>query len=168
VLGLYTPPSMLQGLPDGVAGTRATLKAMARYVKEYKKNPTINLLALDLTRGLPSYDYLGEVTRLQNFVRDEIRYVQDVDGVETLRTPLVTLDYQAGDCDDKATLLCSLLATIGHACQFIAIGFEDNVFSHVMAAARLGTRCIPCETIVAGVGPGWFPNGVRATLPWNI
>jgi transglutaminase-like putative cysteine protease len=159
---------MLQGLPDGVAGTRATLKAMARYVKTYKKNPTINLLALELTRGLPSYDYRGEVNRLQNFVRDSIRYVQDVDGVETLRTPLVTLDYEAGDCDDKATLLCTLLATIGHQCQFIAIGFEENTFSHVMAAARLGTRVIPCETIVAGVGPGWFPNGVKALLPWNI
>lgn len=167
-LGYVTPPSMLQGLPDGVAGTRATLKLMARLVKQYKKDPTINLLALRLTRGLPSYDSQGEITRLQNFVRDEIRYVMDVEGVETLRTPLVTLEYEAGDCDDKAVLLCSLLSTIGYPTQFIAMGFDGQSFSHVMAAAKLGTRCIPCETIVAGVGPGWFPNGANPILPWNI
>jgi transglutaminase-like putative cysteine protease len=159
---------MLSGIPDGVAGTRATLKAMTRLVKQFKKDPSINLLALELTRGLPSYDTLGEVHRLQNFVRDRIRYVMDVDGVETLRTPLVTLEYEAGDCDDKATLLCSLLATIGHPCQFIAMGFDGQGFSHVMAAVRLGTRVIPCETILPGVGPGWFPPGADPVLPWNI
>ncbi len=167
-LGLLTPPSMLSGIPDGVAGTRATLKAMARLVKQFKKDPTINLLALELTRGLRSYDSMGEITRLQHFVRDSIRYVMDVDGVETLRTPLVTLEYEAGDCDDKATLLCSLLATIGYSVQFLAVGFDNDCFSHVMAAAKLGTRCIPCETIVPGVNPGWFPNGVTNVLPWNI
>jgi transglutaminase-like putative cysteine protease len=168
MLGLVAPPSMLQGLPDGVAGTRATLKAMARLVKTFKKDPTINLLALEITRGLPSYDSMGEIKRLQNFVRDRIRYVMDVDGVETLRTPLVTLEYEAGDCDDKSVLLCTLLATIGYACQFIAVGFDGESFSHVMAAAKLGTRCIPCETIVPNVGPGWFPNGANPILPWNI
>lgn len=159
---------MLSGIPDGVAGTRATLKAMSRLVREFKKDPTINLLALELTRGLDSYDHHGEVRRLQNFVRDQIRYVMDVDGVETLRTPLVTLQYEAGDCDDKATLLCAMLATIGHTCQFIAVGFDGQTFSHVMAAVRLGTRVIPCETIVPGVDPGWFPNGTDPVLPWNI
>lgn len=159
---------MLSGLPDGVAGTRATLKAMAQLVRQYKKDPSINLLALDLTRGLPSYDHVGEINRLQLFVRDKIRYVMDVDGVETLRTPLVTLDYAAGDCDDKSVLLCTLLATIGYQCQFLAVGFDGETFSHVMAAVKMGTRCIPCETIVPGAGVGWFPNGADPVLPWNI
>jgi transglutaminase-like putative cysteine protease len=159
---------MLSGLPDGVAGTRATLKIMARLVKQFKKDPTINLLALELTRGLPSYDSMAEICALQRFVRDRIRYVMDVDGVETLRTPLVTLNMEAGDCDDKATLLCSLLSTIGYPCQFIAVGFDGENFSHVMAAAKLGTRVVPCETILPNVSPGWFPDGANPILPWNI
>lgn len=168
MLGRVAPPSVLAGIPDGVAGTRATLKAMARFVKTYKKDPSINLLALRLTQGLASYDKAGEVGRLQAFVRDQIRYVEDVEGVETVRTPPVTLEYQAGDCDDKATLLCTLLATIGYSCQFIAIGFDGENFSHVLSAVRLGNRFIPLETIVPGVGPGWFPNGANPILPWNI
>jgi transglutaminase-like putative cysteine protease len=162
------PTAVLSGIPDGVAGTRATLKAMARLVKQFKKDPSINLLALDLTRGLRSYDSAAEVQALQRFVRDDIRYVMDVDGVETLRTPLVTLEYEAGDCDDKATLLCTLLATIGYACQFIAVGFEPGEFSHVLAAVRLGTRSVPCETILPNAPVGWYPAGVQNELVWNI
>lgn len=168
VLGFYSPPSMLSGLPDGVAGTRATLKAMARLVKQYKKDPGINLLALDLTRGLASYDNVGEIRRLQRFVRDAVRYVMDVDGVETLRTPLVTLEYEAGDCDDKAVLFCTLAATIGYPVQFVAVGFDGESFSHVLAATKLGTRWIPCETIMPGVDIGWFPPKANPVMAWNI
>jgi transglutaminase-like putative cysteine protease len=159
---------MLSGLPDGVAGTRATLKAMARLVKQYKTNPGINLLALEITRGLASYDGVGEVRALQQFVRDQIRYVNDVEGVETLRTPVVTLEYQGGDCDDKSVLLCTLAATIGYSTQFIAVGFDGQNFSHVLAAVKLGTRCIPCETILPGVDIGWFPPKANPVMPWNV
>lgn len=159
---------MLQGLPGGVAGTRATLKQMARLVKEFKKDPSINLLALDITRGLRSYDHVGEIRALQRFVRDSIRYVMDVDGVETLRTPAVTLEYEAGDCDDKSVLLCTLAATIGYPVLFIAVGFNGMDYSHVMAGVKLGTRCIPCETIMPGKDIGWFPDGADPVLPWHI
>lgn len=163
-----SPPSMLQGLPDGVAGTRATLKAMARLVKQYKTHPGINLLALEITRGLASYDHLGEIRALQRFVRDEIRYVKDVEGVETLRTPPVTVQYAAGDCDDKSVLLCTLAATIGYPTQFLAVGFDGVNYEHVLGAVKLGTRCIPCETILAGVDIGWFPPQANPVLPWNV
>jgi hypothetical protein len=159
---------MLHGLPDGVAGTRATLKAMARLVKQYKKDPGINLLALELTRGLPSYDHVGEIRALQRFVRDSIRYVMDVDGVETLRTPPVTLEYEAGDCDDKSVLLCTLAATIGYPVLFIAVGFDGVNYSHVLAAVKLGTRCIPCETIMPQADIGWFPPAADPVLQWHI
>lgn len=168
MLGLVAPPSSLSGIPSGEAGTIVTLKCMARFVREYKKNPTINLLALDLTRGLRSYDNAGEVRALQRFVRDKIRYVMDPDGVEAVRSPLVTLEYEAGDCDDKSVLMCALAATIGYPVCFLAIGFDGESYSHVLAAVKLGTRCVPCETIMPGADIGWFPPAANPVLPWNI
>lgn len=73
------PPSALMGIPDGVAGVKATLKQMSKLVKAYKIDPRINLLALDITKGLRSYDQPGEIRRLQNWVRDKIRYVADIE-----------------------------------------------------------------------------------------
>jgi hypothetical protein len=167
-LGFVSPPAMLAGLPDGVAGTRATLKMMARLVRQYKKDPGINLTALEITRGIESYDTAAEVTALQHFVRDRIKYRMDVEGVETLRTPPVTLQMEAGDCDDKATLLCTLLATIGYSCAFFAVGFNGVDFSHVLAGVRLGSGYVPLETIVPGAEPGWFPPGADPTLTYYI
>ncbi len=141
---------------------------MANFVKAYKVDPGVRLLAQQLTRNLKSYDTQGEIAALQQFVRDQIRYVQDVDGVETLQTPAYTLQVGSGDCDDKATLLGALLASIGFPVQLIAVGFDGVNFSHVLAAAKLGTRWIPLETIVPTVGPGWFPNNANPILPWTV
>ncbi len=163
MLGRLTPASNLSGIPDGVAGTRATLRVMSRLVKQFKVDPGINLYTLDLLRNMNvrQYDEAGEIRALQNFVRDAIAYRKDILDVETVRDPTVTLEYAAGDCDDKAVLLCTLAATVGYETEFIAIGFDGEYFSHVMGAVRLGTRWLPCETIVPGVGPGWFPQGVK-------
>lgn len=141
---------------------------MAAFVKRYKVDPSIRMLAQQITRGLKSHDELAEVTALQHFVRDRIRYVKDVDGVETLQAPPYTLKMQSGDCDDKAILLATLLGSVGYPAQFIALGFNGRDFTHVLTAVKLGTRFIPLETIVNGAEPGWFPKGANPVLPWNI
>lgn len=162
------PPAVLSGLPSGIAGVRATLKQMAILVRAYKTDTGIRALAQQLTLPLASNDQCGEVTVLQRFVRDKVRYVGDVEGVETLQTPVYTLQSGSGDCDDKATLLNTLLASIGFTTLFFAIGIGGQPFSHVLAGVKLGTRNIPLETIVPGVGPGWMPPGAGPIMPWNV
>lgn len=163
MLGFVQPVYSLSGIPDGVAGTRATLKIMSRLVKQFKVDPGLNLFAGDLlgSMGVPQYDEAGEVRALQAFVRDAITYRKDIFDVETVRDPIVTLEHRFGDCDDKSVLLCTLAATMGYETAFIAIGFDGEYFSHVMGCVRLGTRWVPCETIKPGVGAGWFPPGVK-------
>lgn len=161
-------PAKLSGLADGVAGVRETLRQMALLVRQYKTDSGIRQLAQQLTAGLQSYDTAGEITILQHFVRDQIRYVQDVEGVETLQTPIYTLQVASGDCDDKSILLNTLLAAIGFQTLFFAIGINGGPYSHVLAGVRLGTRTIPLETIVPGIEPGWMPPGAGPVLPWNI
>lgn len=137
---------VLGALPSGPAGVRATLKIMKRWRDQYKTNPTIRNLALQLTTGLPQKDHRGEIERVHAFVRDSIRYVRDVAGVETLQTPLKTLELRAGDCDDKSTLIATLLASIGYPTRFVAVGFAPGRFSHVFAEVRRGTAWIALET----------------------
>lgn len=167
--------SRLQSLADGTQGVRQTLNVMRGLVRQYKKNAGVRMLAQQLTAHLPDYDHWGEVQTLHGFVRDEIRYVQDVEGVETVQTPVYTLQVGSGDCDDKATCLCTLLASIGYQCLFYAVGLGGGPFEHVLAGVRLGTRNIPLETIIplGTMGPGsgemgWMPPDASPILPWNI
>lgn len=169
-MSLYpvAPPAVLSGLPSGDAGVRATLRAMAGLVRQYKTDSGVHLLAREITRGLQSYDKSSEITALQHFVRDRIRYAMDVEGVETLQTPPYTLRIMAGDCDDKSILLATLLASMGYKTLFYAIGLNGEPYSHVLAGVRLGTRTIPLETIIPNAEPGWLPANASPILPWNV
>lgn len=133
-------------------GASQTLQEMARLIRQGKREQEIRNLAVKLTtqgfnerRGLLQKDYEGEARRLLQFVRDEIRYVRDTNNVELLHDPLTLLDVGAGDCDDKAILLASLLESIGNPTRLVAVAFEPEQFSHVWVQAFIHGRWIDLE-----------------------
>lgn len=170
-------PYTLGELPDDdVGATRATLDAMVKIVRQYKKDGRIVTLARSLLANAPGTangkNYGDFVRLLHRFVRDSVRYVQDIEGVETLQTPVRTLEIRTGDCDDKGVLLASLLASIGLATRFVAFAYNDGPFSHVIAEVKLGTAWLPLETIIDGAQVGWVPQDARhritATMVRNV
>src|SRR5690349_7637822 len=95
----------LRSIPDGKDGILATLLLMKQLAKDFRKSLVIRSIAVSLCKEYPQKDYVSEIKALQAYVRDKIRYIKDVRDVETIQTPLVTLDLKSGDCDDKCTLL---------------------------------------------------------------
>lgn len=168
-MNLYpgTVPSQLADLPaNGVDQVRATLRQMCKFVRQYKVDTGVRTLAQQLTRDLPSKAFTDELQVLQNFVRDCIRYVRDVRDVETVQTPVRTLEIGSGDCDDKAVLLAALLESIGFRTRFHAVGVDGKAYSHVLAEGYdpLQKQWVPLECIVDGAEPGWFPPGVTRSM----
>jgi len=169
-LGSKTPGELsgvLLGIPSGVQGVRVTLALMRSLARKFKTDLTIRKKAAALTQHLPQKDWSGQVRALHAFVRDGIRYIKDVDGVETVQTPLYTLTNEYGDCDDKSTLLASLLASIGHPSRFLAIGVVPGRFSHVLVETRIGDKWMPLET-TASVPPGWMPRAPSKMRSFNV
>jgi len=152
----------LRDLPPGRAGVLVTLKLMRQMVKTCKTDPSVRAVALSVTQSVAQRSYMGEVIALHKFVRDKIRYVGDVRGVETLHTPRKILEQRAGDCDDKATLLATLLESIEHPTRFAAIGLTDKL-SHVLVETKVRNAWIPLET-TEPVPAGWYPDGVKSRL----
>lgn len=157
--------SALFAIPDGVAGISSTLKAMSMFVKQGKRDMTIREKALQLIATCSQKDWACEVRALHAYVRDYIRYVNDIDDVETVQDPVYTLEQQAGDCDDKSTLLAALLGAIGHPTRFVAIGFQTGIYSHVYVETLIGAKWIPLET-TEDVEAGWGPPAlaIRARM----
>lgn len=153
----------IREIPDGLAGTEATLTHMMQFVREYKINPIIRRLASELTLPLRQKDFAGEARILFEFVRDEIRYLYDVAGIETLQTPIVTLENHVGDCDDKATLLATLLESIGHKTRFVAVAFRRGEIEHVFIETKIGDRWVPMDP-TEPVEMGWSSPGVVSRL----
>lgn len=133
-------------MPSGINGIKFTLKEMRRLVDAGKENPVIRQAALYLVRDLRQKDYNSEIERLFNYVKNNIRYVRDIHGVELLHTPENLLKIKQGDCDDKSVLIASLLESIGHKTRFKVIGQKQNSFSHVYVEVFNKGKWIALET----------------------
>ncbi len=131
---------------DGAPGTLATLKLMRKYVRAAKLNPVLRHFFLQMVRGIPPRDFVGEAHVLVSWVQSHIRYVRDIRGVETLQTPEYTLREGQGDCDDQAVLLASGLELLGHPTRFVAISRKRGDFTHVFVESKIGARWVAMET----------------------
>lgn len=135
---------------------------MRYLVRRCKTDLALRSLAMGIVQGLPQRDYAAEIRALHAWVRDRIRYVGDIRGVETLHTPRQILAQAAGDCDDKALLLATLLESIGHQTRFVAVGYGPAV-SHVLVETRVGPKWIPLET-TENVPATWYPERIRSRV----
>jgi hypothetical protein len=169
-------------IPGGLGGVRRTLRLMVDVSSTFKTDIHVRTLAVCLVGGrvvtltngeqvryplCRPKDYLGELRTIHAFVRDHIRYVRDVESVETLQTPIQTLNVLAGDCDDKSILFSSLAGAIGFPTRFAAIGVRGGDFSHVMAQAAVdGDQFVNAETILTDppVELGWEPPDATSVM----
>jgi len=124
-------------IPDGEAGTEATIAAMREMVNRCKVNPAIRQMATTIAFLQPEKDYRAEAEAIFNEVRDGIRYMRDVNGVETLQEPDITAVTRLGDCDDQSTLLATLLESIGVPTRFVVAGYSGPHYEHVYLQAWL-------------------------------
>lgn len=146
---------------SGSEGVHRFVDAMRAWKRAPEEIAHVRDVALELVSRTAAYDEAGELSSLFRFVRDGVRYVKDVVGIDTLQTPTATLERLQGDCDDKALLLASLLESIGYRSRFVVTATRPgSPFNHVHVEAwsprALGW--VPMEPSVAG-----FPLG--RTLP---
>lgn len=154
-------------IPDGPEGIRITLEVMRRLVREWRTNPEMIALARSIVAGIAEKNFTAEASALQAYVRDSIRYTQDVNEIETVQSPEITLQTGHGDCDDKSVVLATLLEAVGHPARFVAVGFEPDNFEHVYVETLIGREWIPAET-TEPVALGWEPEGVVSKMRRHV
>jgi transglutaminase-like putative cysteine protease len=147
-------------LPAGPAGTRATVALMKRISMVGARDPYVRATAIEIIKRkrIPANDHLGEMKALFEAVRDGIRYTRDPINIELLQTPRQTLKDRVGDCDDKSTLLASMLTSIGHpaALQYRVIGTKPGAgYSHVYVVAKLNGKEIAMDPTPTTAALGW-------------
>lgn len=156
----------LLGVPSGIAGVKNTLSLMRQLIRQYKKDIVIRQFALAIVDGQKQKNFHAEVKKLFEFVRDRIRYVKDVNEIETLQTPTKTLEIKQGDCDDKVMLLAALLESIGHPTRLVAVGFNYRIFSHVFLQTKIGHNWISLDS-TEPVQAGWQPPNIISKMIRN-
>lgn len=105
----------------GAAGVGMTAGAMLDYIRKDAADNSVRRLAVAhlAQAGILGHSFLAEIKSLFELVRDRIIYRRDPVGVERVQDTLRTFQYGAGDCDDKAVALASLLAAVGHKSRLV-------------------------------------------------
>lgn len=146
-------------LPDGDAGTVATLKRMAKLARRAQADPLTVETAHRIVSGCTPRDADCYAAAIRRWLTASFVFVPDALDVETVREPHYLLEQlfgwgagrMSGDCDDAATLGAALGKAIGLDARFHVLGFASmgDAYGHVFAELQTGA--------------GWF--GLDVTKP---
>ncbi|NPE29695.1 transglutaminase family protein [Methanococcoides sp. SA1] len=96
------------------------------------RNEDVRALAASAIAMYPGEYNVYQLCALFDYVKNEIKYMSDPRGNDYWATPNETLKVKAGDCDDSAILLSSLIEAIGGTSRLYITD------SHVFATAYIG------------------------------
>ena len=151
------------GLSGGFDSGVQTASLIKKQSQEYKTDPKLRGLAVSVVRNVNHNDYLGQVNAVYNFVKNNVKFVRDIAGIETLQSPWVTLPEQysnkgigAGDCDDQSLLIISMLQSIGfQGIKLRVVNYlpTDMEYRHIYAIVNIGGKDYAIDTVYGkGVG----------------
>ncbi len=139
---------------NGVHQTRQTIKLIGQAIEDGKGYLPIRNYAADTAARAKPKDYLGQVRHLYDDFIKRWRYVRDPHGLETVTTDPAAV-YRlvmgfdggvggggkgAGDCDDAAVAMGSLLKAIGMPVRIVTtapVGHPGKLFTHVFVQAKV-------------------------------
>ena len=148
--------------PYYLNGFSADLKPMPEKInQEYSYNPEsyfeiINQLvkpaepdvrnkAAEVARAYPGAYNIYQVCALFDTVKEEVDYVSDPRGNDIWEPADVTLKIGAGDCEDQAILLSSMLEAVGGTTR---VYLTDR---HAFAAVYIGNSADEVEAAIRGI-----------------
>lgn len=134
--------------PNGSAAPYHTLRLMRAAIARCRIDPAIIQAAHAIIYLEPERDEWAEARALFDYVRDRVRYVRDVYGLETLTSPEKVLQRQTGDCDDQTALLCSLLESVGFPTRLVMGAFQGPEFDHVYCQVQINGEWIDADPII--------------------
>jgi hypothetical protein len=145
-------------IPDGDAGTLATIERMRALVNDRCSHPRIRALALSVIGRASSPDQ--QIVRLRSWLKSRIRFVADPDVTELLHDPVLLAEWidrdgSVGvDCDDVAMMAAALGKAIGIAARFVVVGFfmPDAPYAHVWTELFDGRTWRELDTTRASQG----------------
>jgi len=114
---LGVEPQEIEGEPEAyrirLTSNSQSLAILRELSKEYSIHPRIRALASEIIKDCPEKDYDCYISKVTDFVKRNVKYVNDPPRTEVFQSPLKTLELGIGDCDDFSVLTASLLRAVG-------------------------------------------------------
>lgn len=133
-------------IPSGDRGTAATLRVMARLVRDSLTDPLTLYAARAIVRGVPESAALERAHEIRQYLGSRVAFALDPVNLELVWRPRAMLEdiaargFAEGDCDDVAVLGAALGEAIGLPARFVVYGFASPFapFTHVFTELLAG------------------------------
>jgi len=135
----------------GNAGIIQTVDVMKKMREFYKKDPIIRTFVLKKLVRYKRINALEDIETVYHILKERLRYVSDIHGIETVQSPRYTWNVRAGDCDDFALIGAVFLETVGIPTKFKIVG-KGNEFSHIYTLAQYRGNWYPFDLTASKFG----------------
>jgi hypothetical protein len=157
----YVPTRRLLPGKQGNLQSLAVLIPMVR--RDAVEDLEVRKLALSLIADCPN-EFECQAGKLFEYARS-IDFVRDPVGAERIADAATTIAEQAGDCDDKTTLLTTMLGSIGYVSRLVALCYEDdleeNGYDHLLSEVqRDDGTWVPLDATPEEAPMGWEPEAL--------
>lgn len=167
----YTGQSRTLPLSDGDIGTAQTIAHMRQLIDAGIKDQQVNRTAIGIVWQTPQFSETPKAQAIYQWCQQNLRFVTDMVGKETLRSARETLTVRAGDCDDFTILIAALLGTIGIRSRAVTVSShaeDPQSFSHIYPEAFVDGRWIAMDIARPGAQFGLSPQTYFRKREWDL
>lgn len=109
------------------------INQIKKMIREDINHPKIRILAQQITKGYATD--LGKARSIYNWIKQNIYYAREEEGLDLYQRPITTVELGRGDCDDSAALFSSLAGVMGIPVRLKVIAQDPNLWSHIYPLA---------------------------------
>jgi Transglutaminase-like superfamily len=158
-------------LSGGDIGTAETIAHMRQLIDAGIKDQQVNRTAIAIAWPTQQFSETPKAQAIYNWMQQNLRFMPDMVGKETLRTPRETLTVRAGDCDDFTILAASLLGTIGIRSRAVTVSShvdDPQSFSHIYPEAFVDGKWVAMDIARPGAQFGLTPQTYYRKREWDL
>ena len=135
------------------------------------KDQQVNRTAIAIAWPTQQFSETPKAQAIYNWMQQNLRFMPDMVGKETLRTPRETLTVRAGDCDDFTILAAALLGTIGIRSRAVTVSShadDSQSFSHIYPEAFVDGKWVAMDIARPGAQFGLTPQKYYRKREWDL
>jgi hypothetical protein len=158
-------------LSDGDTGTAQTIAHMRQLIDAGIKDQQVNRTAIAIAWPTQQFSETPKAQAIYNWMQQNLRFMPDMVGKETLRTPRETLTVRAGDCDDFTILAASILGSIGIRSRAVTVAShadDPQSFSHIYPEAFVDGNWVAMDIARPGAQFGLTPQKYFRKRVWDL
>lgn len=97
----------------------ATAARMVEIIADAARNQTLRAKAIQIIKPAASGFYVNEARLLFEYFKNQIKYIGDPTNEDLFQSPLLTLQNEAADCNNRVLCLGALAKSIGFPVQLV-------------------------------------------------